>query len=440
MASVATTGSTTQTRDVNAANEITSSSGIITPTYDAAGNMTSDGTYNYKYDAWDRLVEVHQAGSGNALVATYRYDAKNERITKTLANGPTTEYFYNSQWQVVEERTGAAVDQYVWDQSYVDSPIVRFHDGNGDGDLLDAGDSVRYYTWDANHNVTTTITNVTGGNTTIQHVVYDAYGKAKVYDNTWTTPTDPTEDGPLYCGYMFDAETGSDLARNRYYSVTDASWFTRDPIAADVNLYRYCGNAPTVNVDPNGLEDTSSQVLANAKKILEASGKSKSEVQVRMRILENLLTNNGANVTTGCSDWACTTLLQAYGVTPGEKESLKALAAEHTTVITYNATKPCDESKLLPGDQVWLKNLFYTSSKDKGSSEEGSNTFVMGRNDKGVLLLYNHTTKSVMTIDDYRQKFMGTWRSVRRTLQDSKIDCTKKPYFRIQRVRYPGPE
>jgi hypothetical protein len=34
----------------------------------------------------------------------------------------------------------------------------------------------------------------------------------------------------------FDAWTGFDLARNRCYSVSPATWIKQDPIAADINL------------------------------------------------------------------------------------------------------------------------------------------------------------------------------------------------------------
>ena len=45
---------TAKTRDVNAANEIQTVNGDSTVTYDLAGNMTSDGTLKYTYDAWNR--------------------------------------------------------------------------------------------------------------------------------------------------------------------------------------------------------------------------------------------------------------------------------------------------------------------------------------------------------------------------------------------------
>jgi len=74
----------------------------------------------------------------------------------TVTPSRQLDYFYNQDWQLLEERcvdgVGAASNQYVWSPRYIDAPVVRFQDGNGDGDLLDAVDNTRYYTGDANYN------------------------------------------------------------------------------------------------------------------------------------------------------------------------------------------------------------------------------------------------------------------------------------------------
>ena len=217
--------------------------------------MTSDGTYSYTYDAWDRLVRVNDL-SGGALVATYTFDGENRRVTDTLANGTATDFYYNQSWQIVEERqtvsgqSSPSVTQYVWDLSYIDMPVVSFCDPTGSGTY-----AATYYTTDANHDVTATIDPTTGAATA--HYVYSAYGSATVYSSTWAILGAPTTSGPLYCGYFYDAETGNYLSRNRFYSVTYATWISRDPIRADINLYRYCHNNPVNATDPSGLVDLS---------------------------------------------------------------------------------------------------------------------------------------------------------------------------------------
>ena len=97
MSSVATTGSTTQTRTANAGNEIQTLSGGITPSYDAAGNLifapSADGSsspVHYVYDAWNRLVAVKadSGGSAGATLDRYTYDGLNRRV-ETMGQNET---------------------------------------------------------------------------------------------------------------------------------------------------------------------------------------------------------------------------------------------------------------------------------------------------------------------------------------------------------------
>ena len=52
--------------------------------YDAAGNITYDGTHTYAYDAANRLVNVDAGAS-----AQYRYDHNNQRVTKIVGSSWT---------------------------------------------------------------------------------------------------------------------------------------------------------------------------------------------------------------------------------------------------------------------------------------------------------------------------------------------------------------
>ena len=262
---------------MNAANEITNiTGGTITPIYDLAGNMISgpksgDETtrLHYRYEAWNRLVAVYADDSQNPgqpgdLIARYAYDGTNRRVSKTLADGSSTHCYYNQQWQLLEERQfdaeSAPVDShiYVWSLRYIDAPILR--DTYNSAGVLNTS-ARQYYTDDANYNVTATLNS--SGTVTARYA-YTPYGAATQYSSTWTNPAAPTAAGPLYCGYWFDAETGNDLARNRYYNVAISSWITRDPIAADANLYRYCGGGPTIATDPLGLQKVGDAKVVSA--------------------------------------------------------------------------------------------------------------------------------------------------------------------------------
>ena len=93
----------------------------------------------------------------------------------------------------------------------------------------------------------------------VERYYYDAYGKTTVCDDAWAQRTDNLSahaNEIRYAGYMFDAETGNYLARNRYYSVTYSTWISRDPIGyrGGINLYEYCGDSPIGLIDPSGTD------------------------------------------------------------------------------------------------------------------------------------------------------------------------------------------
>ena len=65
--------------------------------YDAAGNMTYDGSNSYTYNAEGNVTAV----TGNTS-ATYTYNALNQRV-RTVAGGATTGFIFNGGGQRVSE-------------------------------------------------------------------------------------------------------------------------------------------------------------------------------------------------------------------------------------------------------------------------------------------------------------------------------------------------
>lgn len=61
-----------------------------------------------------------------------------------------------------------------------------------------------------------------------------------------------------YAGLWHHQGSGLDLATYRLYDAANKRWISRDPLGegVDYNLYRYCGNNPVSNIDPEGLEPT----------------------------------------------------------------------------------------------------------------------------------------------------------------------------------------
>jgi len=214
-----------------------------------------------KYDAWNRMTAVY-ADDGNgepgAVIAEYRYDGLTRRIQKIVEGSPdvTYDYYYNESRQCLETRKGGntnPLEQFVWSPRYVHSPVLRWRDGNCDGDYADEGDSVLYYCNDANFNVTALVG--TDGSV-VERVVYDPYGKPTFYDGSWANPsaTSAYSNDVLFTGHRLDTETGLFYGGFRYYHPTMGRWTIWDPrpYAREMSLVEYCSSLPTSVTDPLG--------------------------------------------------------------------------------------------------------------------------------------------------------------------------------------------
>ena len=272
-----------QTREHNLANEITDIAGgsWIEPVYDAAGNMVEGPSglnptvrHKFIYDAWNRLVKVTDSSDPAVTIAIYRFNGLNHRARKFVPTGTNewtvTEYHYNPNWQVLEERKAVEVSwdeteintkagptpaasgtnvQYVWDQRYIDAPVCRFRDTDADG-VPD--DETLYYCNDANMNVTAL---VAANGTVVERYVYDPYGNPRIYDGSWNSLSASAYANEIrYCGYRYDPETGYYHVRNRMYQPLVGRWMQRDPVGYidGISLCQYVQSRPTMRMDPDG--------------------------------------------------------------------------------------------------------------------------------------------------------------------------------------------
>ena len=216
MSTVTMTGSTTQSRTANAANEIATSSGIVTPLYDAAGNMI------YGAGAWRagkrrRSITSTTPGTGwwrstpTTARAAWASDRRipvrraERRVTKSLFDpfgNPTGghQYYYSQNGQVLEDRSvdtngvAQSIDQFIWAGQRRCAAGLPAR-GNADGDPTNDNyytDWRRYYLTDANGDVTTMIrfgADPVFGSDEIAYVtrvIYTAYGMATKMDENWT--------------------------------------------------------------------------------------------------------------------------------------------------------------------------------------------------------------------------------------------------------------
>jgi RHS repeat-associated protein len=201
--------------------------GAVTPTYDANGELTYDGTFIYGYDAEGRLISA--SGAGNT--ASYAYDAQGRRKSKTV-NGTTTLFVQDPQSRALIDYNGAGGAVLDW-----------YAFGLGPNDVLNQlGATTRAtYVPDIQGSIVAALDAASGA---LTKAGFQPFGESPSTAGTFR-----------YTGARIDAETGGlhDF-RARMYSPTLGRFLQTDPIgtAGDVNLYAYTDNDPLNQTDPSG--------------------------------------------------------------------------------------------------------------------------------------------------------------------------------------------
>jgi RHS repeat-associated protein len=226
------TGPTVSSTFNTANNQIQTANGY-TYTYDAAGNVWSDGIYIYAYDAEGNITGV----SGSAA-ASYVYNAINQRVETVTSSGTEQFNFHpNGQRAATLDGTGAVVSE----QAYLGSQPLAF---------LTAGSfHYQHQDWLGTERVRTSASGSVEGSFT--SLPFGDYYFAAGSDQ------DPSH----YTGLDEDSETGTIHAPFRQYAPVTGTWMRPDPYTGSydpgnpqsLNRYAYVMNSPLSYRDPLGL-------------------------------------------------------------------------------------------------------------------------------------------------------------------------------------------
>ncbi len=208
----------------NAANHRTAFGGQ-TLTYDLNGNLTTDGTNTYTWNARNQLASLT-----GPIAGSFVYDALGRRQRKTL-DGVITDFVYDGLNPVreavgvntVDLLTGLGIDEYF---TRTDASSTRDLLSDALGSTLGLADS---------------------SGTVQTEYSYEPFGAATASGSTSANEF-------RYTGRENDG-TGLNYYRARYYHPGLQRFVSEDPIGfagGDSNLYAYVGNNPISATDPTG--------------------------------------------------------------------------------------------------------------------------------------------------------------------------------------------
>jgi len=199
-------------------------------TYDAAGNITDDGTNTYTWNNAGQLAEVLVSSTP---VGTYTYDSQNRRVKK-VAGANTTHYVYGLNGLLYGEydNAGDLIREYVY---LNDTPLAQ----------IDAGAPETVIYLHPDHLSTPRFATNSGG-TQVWAWAGDAFGVG--------TPSGSATINIRMPGQYVDSESGLFYNWNRYYNPAIGRYISSDPIGIDggLNTFLYADASPVMYADPTG--------------------------------------------------------------------------------------------------------------------------------------------------------------------------------------------
>jgi RHS repeat-associated protein len=200
--------------------------GSLVFSYDAHGNLASDGLTSYTWNARNQLVVT-----SGGVSASFAYDAFGRRRSKTTAG--TTSFLYDGV-NLVQELTGGTPTANLLPGLDIDEIFVRT-DSNGASAFLTDG-------------LGSTLALVDTSGVVQAQYTFDPFGT--------TTVSGPTSTNAVQFTGRENDGTGLYFYRARFYSPRLQRFISEDPIGfggGDVNLHAYASNSPTNLTDPVGL-------------------------------------------------------------------------------------------------------------------------------------------------------------------------------------------
>jgi len=194
------------------------------------GNMTSDGTRTFAYDAENRLISIVYPGSGNHSDFTIDPLGRRVKILEYTSSSLTsTKQFVWSFGDTPRESrdsSSSIISQY-YKLGQMDTTNKRFYTLNQLGSITEVTDS--------------------SGNV-LGQFGYSPFGQQSQLQGSYVPDFG-------FAGYYLHARSGLNLTRTRAYSASLGRFINRDPVEerGGLNLFEYVSENPINFRDPSGM-------------------------------------------------------------------------------------------------------------------------------------------------------------------------------------------
>jgi RHS repeat-associated protein len=203
----------------------------VTYTYDANGNVTSDGIWTYTYDYKDRIATT----TNGTDTYNYFYDESGNRIKKVKVDPltPKTTLYINKYYDIEDGNA----------KRYIYAGDLKVADDSGTNGLV-------YHSTD--HLTGNNVDTDSSGNI-LEVLDYYPYGNVRLDEQTGTYQNDYK-----YTGKELDEGTNLYYYGARYYDAQIGRFMSLDPWGGDIkdpqslNKYSYTLNNPLKYTDPSG--------------------------------------------------------------------------------------------------------------------------------------------------------------------------------------------
>ncbi len=195
--------------------------------YNSAGCLESDGTWEFTYDSLNRLTSADKTG----VSVSYRYDPMNRLVIRDNGSNSTHLIYDSSRCLAIYDSTTNTLQR-------------RFVYGTDANEALVEIDSTGSKTFNHFDPTGSLIASVDESGTVLERNAFGPFGEAEDIATTFG-----------FTGHIFEPETGLYYARSRHYSSQLGRFLQPDPVGEKGGLNQYCyvNNDPINAADSTGL-------------------------------------------------------------------------------------------------------------------------------------------------------------------------------------------